>query len=108
MFSSPVRFLYSVFLPETNDPHHPDWFPMSLRSPEPSPLGRLVLFLVCLAFIASIIAGAWVYAVELPAQAPGEPPVNSVCGPHYDRNGNVIAYICCDKNGIPEECKPML
>jgi hypothetical protein len=80
---------------------------MSLMPSELSPLGRLVLFLVCLATIASIVAGVWVYAIELPAQAPGEPPGNSVCGPHYDRNGNVIAYICCDKNGIPGECKPM-
>lgn len=82
---------------------------MSRMPTETSPLGRLILFIVCLAFLTSIAAGAWVYAVELPAQAEAQPPTNSgVCGPHYDAKGNVIAYICCDKNGIPEECKPML
>jgi hypothetical protein len=79
---------------------------MSRIPAEASPLGRLILFIVYLAIIASLVAGTWVYAIELPAQAPGEPPMNSVCGPHYDANGNVIAYICCDRDGRPKNRSP--
>jgi hypothetical protein len=110
VFFSPHYAFYILYsYRRLESPAQPELFTMSRMPAETSPLGRLVLFLTCLTIIASIVAGAWVYAVELPAQEELQPPTNSrVCGPHYDANGNVIAYTCCDKNGIPEECRPML
>ena len=42
---------------------------MSATQPSQSPLGRLVLFVVCLAIAGSIVAGAHYYAIDLPGQA---------------------------------------
>lgn len=94
---------------------------MPHESPEKNPLSRFVLFMLSLALAASLVAGAWVYAVELPAQAAVQPPSNAyfgggepgdgpggagalTCGPHYDNNGNLIGYTCCDRNGNPVSC----
>ena len=45
---------------------------------EKSPLTRLVLFIVCLAIAATIVAGAHYLAVDLPAQETAlHPPANS-------------------------------
>lgn len=91
---------------------------------ETLPLIRLVQFITGLALVASVVAGAWVYAVELPAQRPGQPPSNAyfgggdsdgdspwggsilTCGPHYDQKGNLIGYTCCDSTGRPVQCDP--
>ena len=89
---------------------------------EKSPLSRFALFTISLALVASLVAGAWVYAIELPAQTPGQPPSNShngewdfgedspgggnsqTCGGHYDNKGNLIGYTCCTSEGIPVSC----
>ena len=88
---------------------------------EKSPLSRFVRFTILLALVASIVAGAGLYTIELPAQAPGQPPSNTyygggdpgdspgggsglTCGAHYDRNGNLIGYTCCDSSGRPVSC----
>ncbi|MFA4876401.1 MAG: hypothetical protein WC586_03235 [Methanoregula sp.] len=42
------------------------------------PLARLVLFMICLAIFGSILAGAYYYAVDIPAQKSGAPVENSV------------------------------
>lgn len=96
---------------------------MSSTHSETLPIIRLVQFITALALAASIVAGAWVYAVELPAQNPGLPPSNIyfgggedgfggakdlTCGPHYDKNGNLIGYTCCDSNGKPVSCSPLI
>ena len=44
-----------------------------------TPLGRLVLFMVCLSLVGSILAGAHYYAVDLPDQNAVQAPSNQ-CG----------------------------
>jgi hypothetical protein len=41
---------------------------ISMSEPAPSPLARLVMFMICLAIAGSILAGAHYYAIDLPAQ----------------------------------------
>lgn len=52
---------------------------------ETSPLYRLVLFMVCLAIAASLVAGIWFGAVELPQQKALVPVENSGCVDRCDR-----------------------
>lgn len=51
-----------------------------------TPLARLVLFMVCLAIVGSIVAGAHYYAVDLPQQNALFAPTNSgmSCQECYD------------------------
>ena len=74
----------------------------------PSPLARLVLFIICLSIAGSLAAGALYVAVDLPQQQNVEAPVNGAigptCGPVYDQNGNDIPHQCCDANGYPKVC----
>jgi len=39
-----------------------------MPEPAPSPLARLVLFMICLSIAGSILAGAHYYAIDLPEQ----------------------------------------
>jgi hypothetical protein len=48
---------------------------------EKSPLGRLVLFMVCLAIAGSFVAGIHYYAVDLPQQQDVKVPANYTCPP---------------------------
>jgi hypothetical protein len=43
-----------------------------------TPLARLVLFMVCLAFAGSILAGTHYYAIDLPQQQKVTVPENNV------------------------------
>ncbi|MFA5267689.1 MAG: hypothetical protein WC379_06925 [Methanoregula sp.] len=74
---------------------------------EKTPLARLVLFMVCLAVAASIVAGAHYYAVELPLQEAISAPQNSGmscqecydwCSATYPNSGgckyNCQVYVC--------------
>lgn len=50
---------------------------MSASQPTtPSPLARLVLFMVCLAIAGTVVAGAHYYTVDLPQRQIQEPPEN--------------------------------
>jgi hypothetical protein len=49
---------------------------LSDQKPGTSPLARLVMVCAGLAIAASIVAGFWYLAVELPAQKNAEPPKN--------------------------------
>lgn len=44
-----------------------------------SPLGWLVLFMICLAIASSFVVGVHWYAVDLPQQAAIQPPSNAGC-----------------------------
>jgi hypothetical protein len=46
---------------------------------EKSPLGRLVLFIICLALAGSFVAGIHYYAVDLPQQMSVKVPANYAC-----------------------------
>jgi hypothetical protein len=46
-------------------------------SDDTSPLGRLVLFMVCLAIVGSFGAGVHYYTVDLPGQKSVQAPLNS-------------------------------
>ncbi|MHB8164799.1 MAG: hypothetical protein ACYDDV_10755 [Methanoregula sp.] len=50
----------------------------SLQSTD-TPLGRLVLFMVCLSIAGSLVAGAHYFAVDLPAQKAITAPANDYC-----------------------------
>jgi len=74
----------------------------------PSPLARLVLFIVCLSIAGSFVAGVHYVAVDLPEQQNVKPPANgaigATCGPFYDKDGNDISDHCCDAYGNPTAC----
>lgn len=58
-----------------------------------SPLGRLVLFIACLAIAGSILAGVLYFTVDLPAQqAAVQPPENKFVAPWWDVN----CFTACD------------
>lgn len=66
-----------------------------------SPLGRLVLFMLCLAVIGTITAGGYYLAVELPSrpEADSRPPDNSA---------NIMCANClfkCNYDPKPFECR---
>ncbi|MDD1702578.1 MAG: hypothetical protein LUQ31_06325 [Methanoregula sp.] len=44
-----------------------------------SPLGMLVLFMVCLSIVGTFIAGVHYYAVDLPHQQQVQAPTNQEC-----------------------------
>ncbi|HEX3002447.1 MAG TPA: hypothetical protein VHN82_08815 [Methanoregula sp.] len=61
---------------------------------KPSPFARLVLFMICLAALGSIVAGAHYYAVDLPAQNALMAPENgwSSTSPCEVCTGNCIIH----------------
>jgi hypothetical protein len=50
-----------------------------MPEPEKSPLTRLVLFIICIAVIATAFAGVHYYTVDLPQQKTLQVPTNSEC-----------------------------
>jgi hypothetical protein len=44
-----------------------------------SPLGRLVLFMICLSVAGTFVAGAHYVAVDLPGQQVTQAPSNDIC-----------------------------
>jgi hypothetical protein len=69
--------------------------------PRTSPLARLVVIFAGLAIAASLVAGLWYLAVELPAQKNAEPPKNI-----KECRGEVYMIACMDAmasipHGIP-------
>jgi hypothetical protein len=61
---------------------------------EKSPLGRLVLFIVCLAIAASLVTGTWYGAVVLPQQKALQTPENSGCVDRCDRGCSDTLQTC--------------
>lgn len=61
-----------------------------------SPLGRLVLFMFCLAVVGSFVAGMHYYAVDLPAQQNLKAPENF--------QGQECFTVTCLPKGNPERC----
>lgn len=58
-----------------------------------SPLTRLVLFIICMAVAASILAGVLYLAVDLPAQQQTiQPPENKFVAPWWDTS----CFDACD------------
>jgi hypothetical protein len=83
-------------------------FIMAEIKPEKTPLARLVLFMICLAALGSIVAGAHYYTIDLPQQAAVVAPANSPsdncqdcydrCARDYPNSGgckyNCLIYVC--------------
>jgi hypothetical protein len=66
------------FIPVTINPLSRDDEPMTAS--EPSPLARFVLFMICLAALGSILAGAHYLTVDLPEQQNVISPENAGWG----------------------------
>jgi len=66
-----------------------------------SPLARLVLFIVCLAIAASLVAGTHYYAIDLPQQKSLQAPENA-------ESSNINCILCihnCIVDPDPDTCK---
>jgi len=62
-----------------------------------TPLGRLVLFMVCLSIAGSLLAGAHYFAVDLPAQKAITAPSNGYCETSCE-----WVYDDCKAQGLPD------
>jgi hypothetical protein len=74
-----------------------------------SPLGRLFLFIICLAVAGSIVATAHYYAVDLPYQNSLQAPENTLCHTELCRFCNACFHTCMAKttfewNACFDEC----
>lgn len=54
---------------------------MTGKNIPPSPLARLVLFMICLSIAGSLVAGIHYFATDLPAQKEVQPPMNRAGDP---------------------------
>jgi len=62
-----------------------------------TPLGRLVLFMVCLSIAGSLVAGVHYFAVDLPAQKAITAPTNDYCEMSCE-----WVYDDCIADGLPD------
>lgn len=74
-----------------------------------TPLGRLVMVIICLAFAASIVATTHYYTIDLPQQKSLQPPENILCHTELCRFCYACWNVCMAKttfewNACFDEC----
>ena len=99
LFSRQLAFIYPSN-PPRNNKEYPKESYSEMTPPQQgkSPLGRLVLFMVCLAVAGCIVAGAHYVVVDKPAQDALPAPANGDCPRYYSCQANCpLGYgnCCC-------------